>query len=327
MSPLCLKANRRWGRRYGIEKTTLRGHASFRTMFKRLAKYRFLSLLACLILLAPMSMYGQTASDYADSRLSCAQGFAQRVVDRVRAMGAQKGSAEVCVKALSWTAKNSNLLDIYMRGTGQASARLLITRFTESAKSSTSPFRPDSSPLQMWNRGELTPSLAFDAGFARSYLEKSRAPSTSMNSAELQRRTEGCLNETQSLAVCADAGRIQGALAYQMNNAFSDDSAASAPPSESQGPDKAQTAAAIDRKFQVWAQSWSWDRYRPGSVQVTSMNCSDQCKASGQFSFVRMGALHTIAFVAFLPSTGDGKYSLGRLCYNDDTTNQLDCTE
>jgi len=286
-----------------------------------------LSLLGCLILLAPMSIHGQTASDYAESRLSCAQGFAQRVVDRVRGMGVQRGSAEVCVKALSWIAKNGNLLDIYMRGTGQGGARVLITRFTDSAKLSTGPFRPDSSQLQMWNRGELTPSLAFDAGFTRSYLENSTRSSTSMNSVEIERRTEGCLNQTQSLAVCADVGRIQGVLAYQMNNAFSDNSDTPAPKPESQGPDKAQTAAAVDRKFQIWAQRWSWDRYRPGSVQVTGMNCSDQCKASGQFSFVRMGALHTIAFVAFLSSTGDGGYSLSRLCYNDDTTNQLDCTE
>jgi hypothetical protein len=62
-------------------------------------------------------------------------------------------------------------------------------------------------------------------------------------------------------------------------------------------------------------------------VQITGMNCSDQCKVSGQFSFVRMGALHTIPFVAFLPPSGNGSNSITRLCYNDDTTNQLDCTE
>jgi hypothetical protein len=179
----------------------------------------------------------------------------------------------------------------------------------------------------MWNRGELTPSLAFDAGFTRSYLEKPIAPSTPMNPAELQRRTEGCLNENQSLAICADAGRIQGALAYQMNNAFSDNNSAPAAQSQTQGPDRGQTAAAVDRKFQNWAQSWSVDRYRPGSAQVTGMNCSEQCKASGQFSFVRFGSVHTIPFVAFLSLEGNGKYALGRLCYNDETTNMLDCTQ
>ncbi len=321
MNSLHLASDRSSDRQYLYDTTALH---PLRKSFKRDS---LLSLLGCLILLVPMSMYGQSASNYAESRLSCAQGFAQQVVDRVRAMGVQKGSAEVCVKALSWTAKNGNLLDIYMRGTGQGGARLLITRFTDNAKLSTGPFRPDSSSLQMWNKGELTPSLAFDAGFTRSYLERPTTSSTSMNPAELEHRTAGCLNQTQSLAVCADAGRIQGILAYQMNNAFSDNSDTPAAKQESQGPDKAQTAAAIDRKFQVWARSWSWDRYRPGSVQITGLNCSDQCKASGQFSFVRMGALHTIAFVAFLSSTGDGRYSLGRLCYNDDTTNQLDCTE
>jgi hypothetical protein len=111
-----------------------------------------------------------------------------------------------------------------------------------------------------------------------------------------------------------------------MNNAFSDSGGTRAAESESQGPDRSQTAAAIDRKFQNWAQSWSFDRYRPGSAQITGMNCSEQCKASGRFSFTRMGALHTIPFVAYLSRGSDGNYSLGRLCYNDETTNMLDCT-
>lgn len=237
------------------------------------------------------------------------------------------GPADVCVKALSKTANNGRLFDIYMKGTGQGDARLLVNRFTENAKASLSPFRSGSSPMEMWNRGELTPSLAFDAGFTRSYMEKLPAPSGPLNTAELKRRTEGCLNQTQSLAVCVEAGRIQGSLAFQMNNAFSDNKSTAASRPETQGPDKAQTQAAIDQKFQNWSQRWTWDRYRPGSVQITGMTCSDQCKASGRFSFVRMGALHTIDFVAFLPSQGSGKYSLGRLCYNDDTTNQLDCTD
>jgi hypothetical protein len=179
----------------------------------------------------------------------------------------------------------------------------------------------------MWKKGELTPSLAFDAGFTRSFLERQKTPSGSMTVAELKRTTEGCFNLTESLALCADAGRIQGALAYQTSNAFSDNSAMPAPKTETQGPDRVQTEAAIDRKFQIWSQSWSFDRYRPGSVQIADVNCSGQCKASGRFSFVRMGALHTIAFVAFLSSEADGRFSVGRLCYKDDTTNMLDCTD
>jgi hypothetical protein len=222
---------------------------------------------------------------------------------------------------------NGGLLNMYTSETGEGSARLLVSRFNDHAKLSTGPFRASGSPLEMWKQGELTPSLAFDAGFTQSFLEKQKTPSGSMSVAELKRTTEGCLNQTQSLAVCADAGRIQGALAYQTSNAFSDNSATPAPKTESQGPDRAQTEAAIDRKFQIWSQSWSFDRYRPGSVQIASMSCTGQCKASGRFSFLRMGTLHTIDFVAFLPSEGDGKYSLGRLCYKDDTTNMLDCTD
>jgi len=40
-----------------------------------------------------------------------------------------------------------------------------------------------------------------------------------------------------------------------------------------------------------------------------------------------MGAIHTIAFVAFLSSESDGKYSIGRLCYNDDTSGMRECVD
>ena len=282
--------------------------------------------LACLVLMAPAGVVGQSASDAAESRLLCVQGLAQRGVDRVQAMGVRMGSAEMCVKALSWTANNGDLLDIYLRGAGRSEARIFVNRLTDNARLSTDPFRTSSSPAEMWRKGELTPSVAFDAGFTRSYLEKPKAPPTSMSSADLQRKTEGCLNETQSLALCADLGRIQAALAYQMNNAFSGGSAAPSTETQSSGPDRAATAAAIDRKFQTWAQSWSFDRYTPGSAQVTGINCSEQCKASGQFSFVRFTSVHTIPFVAFLSPAGNGKYSLTRLCYNDETKNMMDCT-
>jgi hypothetical protein len=273
-----------------------------------------------------MSTYVQNASDFAATRRSCAQGLAQQALDRIHAMGIQMGTAEMCVKALSWTANNGDLLDIYTRGAGRGDAVARVNRLTDGAQSSTGPFSSSESPGQMWSKGELTPSLAFDASFTRSYLDKPAAPSASINSNELKRITEGCLRQTQSLAVCAEAGRSQATLAYQMNNAFSNNRATSAAKSESQGPDRAQTQGAIDQKFQKWARSWSFDRYRPGSAQITDMNCNDQCKVSGRFSFVRMGSVHTIPFVAFLPPLGDGTYTLGRLCYNDETTNMLDCT-
>ena len=288
----------------------------------------FLPLLALLvILLGPVSLGGQIpgASDYAQSRRYCAQGLADKGLSRVRAMGVRMGAAEMCVKALSWTSKNGDLLDIYVRGAGRSAARVLVNRITDNAKSSTGPFRSGVSPAEMWNKGDLTPSLALDAGFTRSYLEKSQASASSMDPGELQQKTEGCLNETQSLAVCAEVGEIQGTLAYQMNNAFSNNNDQPPAQSKSQGPDRAQAVAAVDQKFRQWAQSWSWDRYRPGSVEISAITCSGQCKASGQFTFDRMGSPHVIAFVAFFSGSG-GNYSLARLCYNDDTTNQLDCT-
>ena len=33
-----------------------------------------------------------------------------------------------------------------------------------------------------------------------------------------------------------------------------------------------------------------------------NIECPEQCKASGEFSFTRFGVLHTIAFVAFIQS-------------------------
>lgn len=237
------------------------------------------------------------------------------------------GLADVCVKALNWTANHGQLLDFYAGSSGQGNARQVVDRIADTARSSSTPFRSSASPQEMLNHGQLIPSIAFDAGFTQSFLEKTVPPSESVDMAALKIRTEECLNENQSLAVCADTGRIQGALAYQTASAFSESSATTAQKTEQQGPDREQTEAAIDQKFQNWSRSWSWDRYSPGSAHVTSIDCSSQCKASGQFTFTRMGAPHTIPFVVFIQSEDGGKYSLGRLCYNDNTTNMRDCTD
>jgi hypothetical protein len=286
----------------------------------------FLSLLGSLALLLPMPTPGQSSSDFGEARIACAEGLGQQAVERARAGGLNRGLADLCVTALNSTAADGKLLEIYSQ-TSEAQARLLIKHFTDSAQLSTGPFHADGTPVEMLKKGELIPSLAFDAGFTQSFLEKQKTPSVSMSSAELKRTTEGCLSQTQSLAICVDAGQIQGALAYQTSNAFSNNNAPSTPTTGSQGPDKAQIKALVDRKFQIWSQSWSWDRYLPGSVQITGLDCNGQCRASGQFSFNRMGAIHTIAFVAFLSSESDGKYSIGRLCYNDDTSGMRECVD
>jgi hypothetical protein len=296
-------------------------------LFKRFRRDAFLNLVACVILLVPMSVHGQSASDVAESRLACAQGLGQQAVNRAREMGFQMGLADVCVKALSWTANNGKLLDLYASDSGQGNARQLVNRIADNARSSVTPFRATGSAQEMLNNGQLIPSVAFDAGFTRSFLEKTAPPSGSIDMAALKGRTEGCLTENQSLAICAEVGRIQGALAYQTSNAFSHSSATPAAITEPQGPDRAQTGAAIDQKFRNWSQSWSWDRYSPGSAHVSSIDCSGQCKASGQFTFTRLGVPHTIPFVAFIQSEDGGKYSLGRLCYDDSTTGTRDCTE
>jgi hypothetical protein len=295
-------------------------------LFDVFTKGALLTSIASLALLIPMHMYGQDASSVGESRLACAQGLGQQAVARVRVMGVQMGLADVCVAALKLTATSGKLLDIYGSETGPGSARLVLNRLVDSAQLSTGPFRSSGSPLEMWEKGELTPSLAFDAGFTQSFVDKAKAPPASANLAELKRQTEGCLSLTLSLAACVSAGRVHGALAYQISNAFSNNDSRPAPKSDSQGPDRTQTSTAIDRKFQNWSQSWRMDRYRPGSIQLTSIDCSDQCKASGRFSFDRFGAVHTIDFVAFLSAGANGQYSVGRLCYNDNTTNMLDCT-
>jgi hypothetical protein len=273
-----------------------------------------------------MNIHGQDASVVAKSRLACAQGIGQQALNRAGAMGFQMGLAEVCVKALNWTANNGKLLDLYTGDSGQGNARQLVDRMTDNARSSSGPFRASGSPQEMLNNGQLIPSVAFDAGFTRSFLEQTAPPTGSIDVAALKSKTEGCLNENESLAVCAEAGRVQGALAYQTSNAFSNSSDRAAPKSGPQGPDRAQTEAAIDQKFQNWSKSWSWDRYSPGSAHVTSIDCNGQCKASGQFTFTRVGTPHTINFVAFVQSEDGGKFSVGRLCYDDNTANMRDCT-
>jgi len=322
MSSQNLRADVTFGRVCAADKAISSGRTRRGAGFSHSRNDKCLGLLACLVLLVPIGLCAQSASDVAQSRLSCAQGLGQQALERVQAMGVRMGLAEMCVKALNWTAKNGDLLDIYS-GSGRDAARPLVDRITDNARASTVAFRADASAADMWNKGELTPSLAFDASFTRSYLENP-GPPPSISAAELQRRTEGCLNETQSLAVCVDTGRAQAALAYQMVNAFAN--SADSGSTQSQGPDRAQAAAAIDQKFQQWAQSWSFDRYQPGSVQVTGISCSGQCKVSGQFSFTRFMSVHTIPFVAFMSPQGNGQYSLGRVCYNDETTNEQDCT-
>jgi hypothetical protein len=316
-----LARDRSSDRRYLLDQDSLR------PPIRILKNNWFRSLVVCLSFVVSIGMSGQSPSSYVEARIACAQGLGQQAVNRARGQGLQRGVSDLCVVALSWTASNGNLLAMYIGKTGEGGGRLLVNRYTDRAQLSTSPFRADGTPAEMWNKGELTPSLAFDAGFTRSYLGKGIASSASMVPAELKRKTEACLNQSESLAVCADVGSIQGTLAYQTNSAFSNSGAMPSPKTESQGPDRARTAAAIDRKFQIWSQSWSWDRYQPGSVQITNINCAQQCKASGQFSFNRMGSIHTIPFVAFLPSEGDDKYSLGRLCYNDETSGMRECTD
>ena len=302
------------------EKTT-------RPLFMTFKKDALLTLPVCLIFVVPIGIYAQDASDVAKSRFACARGLGQQAVSRARAMGFQMGLADVCVKALDWTANNGKLLDLYAGDSGQGNARQLVNRMTDNARSSTTPFRANGSPQEMLNNGQLIPSVAFDAGFTRSFLENTAPPSGQIDMAGLKSKTEGCLAENQSLAVCAEVGRIQGALAYQTSNAFSHSSATPAAKTEQQGPDKSQIEAAVDQKFQNWSQSWSWDRYNSGSARVTSIDCSGQCKASGQFTFTRLGMAHTIPFVVFIQSGDGGKFSLGRLCYDDTTSNSRDCTE
>lgn len=284
-----------------------------------------MAFVACLLVSTAMDLYSQNSSDVAASRVDCARGLGEQAVSRAQAMGFRMGLADVCIKALNWSADNDELLAFYGGNSGQGDAQQIVDRITENAQSSTRPFRSSGSPQEMLQEGHLIPSLVFDAGFTRSFLEKAAPPTGSIDMATLRSRTEGCLSESQSLAVCANVGRIQGALAYQTSSAFS--GTTTAHPAGAQGPDQGQTEAAIDQKFQNWAQSWSWDRYNPGSAHVTSIDCSGSCKASGEFTFTRLGTPHTIPFVAFLRSEGGGKYSLGRLCYDDSTTGSRDCTD
>lgn len=303
----------------------VRGHS--RSLFESSKGRGVLNLFACLVLLVPMNLLGQDESDIAESRSNCAQGLGRQAVNRAHSLGLQMGLADVCVKALNWIANHGHLIDFYAIGSDSGNARQFVGRIADSARSSSSPFRASGSPQEMLSHGQLIPSMAFDAGFTESYLDKAAPPSQSVDMAVLKIRTEECLNESQSLAVCAETGRIQGALAYQTASAFSDSGATTAQKTEHQGPDREQTEAAIDRKFQKWSRSWSWDRYSQGSAHVTSIDCSSQCKASGSFTFTRMGAPHTIPFVVFIQSEDEGKYSLGRLCYDDNTTNMRDCTD
>jgi hypothetical protein len=219
-------------------------------LHKALRAGGFLTLLGSLTLLPPLTAFGQSSSSFAEARVACAEGLGQQAVERARAGGLNRGLADLCVTALNSTAADGKLLEIYGH-TGEADARLLIKRFIDSAQLSTSPFHADGTPAEMLKKGEWIPSLAFDAGFTQSFLERQKVPSVSMSSAELKRKTEGCLSQTQSLAICVDAGRIQGALAYQTSKAFSDNNAPSTPIAGSPVPNKSQIKTLVDQKFQT----------------------------------------------------------------------------
>jgi hypothetical protein len=92
------------------------------------------------------------------------------------------------------------------------------------------------------------------------------------------------------------------------------------------GLDRLKAQTAINDKFVDWSSGWMVDRYRAGSAHIENMSCGARgCEALGQFTFLRMGAVHTIEFSAQFNPTGQNQYYLVRLCYNDQTTGMQDC--
>jgi hypothetical protein len=262
-------------------------------------------------------------------RHNCAAAAAQEGVDAVRRTGKDVTLADQCVAALRWTAHDGKLLELYINeyaAADEASARTYIKKITDDAVRETAPFQPRGTPKEMWGRGDNMPSYVFDAAFALGFLEKASPPAIPPDLAQLRSQTEACLNLRASLATCAAVGRMQGALAYQARGSVGEYYDSSQV--QLDGPDWPQAEGTIDERFAEWSSSWSTDQYQSGSAHITGMHCDARnCRTQGRFSFFRSGVAYAIEFLADFGRQGEDKYHLDRLCYNDTTIGQRDCTD
>lgn len=310
--------------------------------------YAAVVALCCVFVLVPA--YSQDAADDDDAQLTrairllakydaantdtwrraCAIGVVQNLIDDAAKKGTEIDAADVCVAALRWTARDGKLLTVYMDGDHEAGARFYIEASTDDAALKPEPFKATDTPEKMWNHGDLTPSTVFDSAFTRAYLHQEPVPDQPINTVLLKRETEECMSMTTSLATCAAAGKVQGALAYRARNSVGNYQADSSQPEpqKNEGPDRTQATQAINEGFIHWSSGWAMDRYQPGSAQIDTVNCGDQgCQAQGKFTFFRMGAPLRIPFLADFNYAKNDQYYLNRLCYNDTSTGMQDCTE
>ena len=83
--------------------------------------------------------------------------------------------------------------------------------------------------------------------------------------------------------------------------------------------------AEVDNTFKLWASSWMFDRYLPGSVKATERGLSGETyMLRGTFDFARGGQRITIPFAAAYAKAKE-RFGLAKLCYNDVSSGMTDC--
>jgi hypothetical protein len=151
----------------------------------------------------------------ANLRESCARGGEPARVAESRSQGAHftPDAADGCVTALARTARDGRLPELY---------RKFLTEMGGSVGGSERWPRAIGAAVLNGNgkvaignskAAEVTPALAFDAGFTVAYQEGSASKVVTTDTQQLKVIAEACLGQHQDAGTCFSAGYVYGARA------------------------------------------------------------------------------------------------------------------
>lgn len=158
--------------------------------------------------------------DYADvavrERRLCFRGEQPKKVAKDRQDGAYfiPDPADTCIAALARLGRDRQLAEQYHRlveavGGDNAVVNGLPRAISDAAASGRA------TVVVGGGKGiDVTPSMAFDAGFTVAFQEGAATPTGRIDDARLKAVTESCLGDDQAAATCASVGYLQGARAF-----------------------------------------------------------------------------------------------------------------
>ena len=148
----------------------------------------------------------------ANLRRSCALGGEPANVAQRRAGGAYftPDAADACVTALVRTARDRRLPDLYRGLSGELGGRVDVSETLPHAIGAG--ILNGTTKVAIGNRkaAEVTPALAFDAGFTVAYLD-GVASAEPVNVQQLRAVAEDCLGQRRDAATCFSVGHMYGA--------------------------------------------------------------------------------------------------------------------